>query len=512
MTFRNRMLCTAFSFAAWAGLFAMYAETALASSPGACDVPAVVARALPAIVNITVVKVLSSDSEAKGTPVDADGPDAMSADAGASANDQSGPHFETFVGSGVIINPAGVIITNKHVIKDAAVIKVMFSNKTQVPAQLIAAASLVDLAVLKVNVPEPLPTIQLGDSDKLQVGQSVIAVGNPLGLGTSVSVGVVSARSRDLMHSPFDDYIQTDATINPGNSGGPMLNCAGKVVGIDTALLSNSNVLGSIGIGFALPSNLAQFVVSKLLYPETAQPNWIGVKLQTVTPRLATIFGLPDMTGGIVTEVAPGSPAAAADIEPGDIITGADGEALDSATSILRFIVTQPLDSPISLLVWRHNQMQDALVRGEPWPNIKALRSDVLASPANVAQAQAAGIGLHLVPMTAAAQQRDGGAGVSGVLVDRVTPGSQAAALGVKPGDIIERVDDRPAKTPEEVMGWLVHGSHADGDLVALLVRAKAVTRWVTLYVGRVYVAGLIATPSLPGGFGQADDVEPSGP
>jgi serine protease Do len=512
MTFRAWILYTAVCVSIWVGLFAMHAGTAVASPPSACDVPSVVARALPAIVNITVVKVLNSNSEEAAAAGTAGRPGAMSAIAGASASDPSGPHFETFVGSGVIINPAGVILTNKHVIKDAAVIEVMFSNDTQVPAQLIAAGSLIDLAVLKVDIPKPLPALQFDDSDKLQVGQTVVAVGNPLGLGTSVSVGIISARGRDLLQSPFGDYIQTDATINPGNSGGPMLDCAGKVVGIDTALLSNSTTLGSIGIGFALPSDLTQFVVRRLLYPKADPPNWIGVTLQTLTPRLATIFGHLDMHGAIVTEVRPGSPAASAGIEPGDIIDGANGRALDSATSIMGYIVDQPLSRRTSLLVWHHGQMEDSVVRGEAWPNIKALRSDVLASPASVAQAQAEGIGLHLVPMTPAAHGHDGSANVSGVLVDGVTPGSQAAAVGVEPGNIIERVDEQAATTPAQVMAHLARGSHADGDLVALLVRGKAGTRWITLYLGTVHIAGLIAAPLLPGGFGAADDVEAPGP
>ena len=504
MTFHKRMLWTAVSFAAWAALIAIQAGAAVASSPAACDVPSVVARALPAIVNITVVKVLNANSVDEGMPANAEGPNARSSDAGAAATDPSGSHFATFVGSGVIINPAGVILTNKHVIKDAAVIKITFSNQTQVPAQLIAAASLVDLAVLKVNVPEPLPTLQFGNSEELHIGQTVIAVGNPLGLGTSVSVGVVSGKGRNLMRSPFDDYIQTDATINPGNSGGPLLDCAGHFVGIDTALLSNSKVLGSIGIGFALPSDLAQFVTSKLLYPAADRPNWIGVHLQTITPRLATIFGLPNMNGAIVAKVTPGSPAADADIQPGDIITGADGHTLDSAAAIMRFVVMQPLGTPISLLLWRDDKMQDAVVSGKPWPDLRALRGSVLASPASVLQAQAAGIGLHLAPMTAA-HEHNGGAKPPGVLVDRVTPDSQAAAVGVTAGDVIERVDQRTATTPEQVMDQLTQGSKADGDDVALLLHDKAGTRWITLYTGRIYVAGLLAKPLIPEGFGPAN-------
>jgi len=170
----------------------------------------------------------------------------------------------------------------------------------------------------------------------------------------------------------------------------------------------------------------------------------------------------------------PGSPAASAAIEPGDIIAGANSQKLDSATSILRFIVTQHLGTPIPLLVWRHDQMQNAVVRGAPWPEIRAMRSNVLARPASVAQAQAAGIGLHLAPINVASHERDGGVNISAVLVDRVTPGSQAAAMGVKAGDIIERVDEQAATTPAEAMDQLTLGSHADGDPVALLVSAKA--------------------------------------
>ncbi|HTW73089.1 MAG TPA: trypsin-like peptidase domain-containing protein [Acetobacteraceae bacterium] len=502
----RHMFHMALSIAVPAVLIALgVVRPAMAEAPSACNVSAVVARALPAIVNITVVKVITGSGEGNGPAVDADSMVvAGKSTAAPDSAEPAGPHFETFVGSGAIINSAGIIITNKHVIKDAAVIKVAFSNRTQVPAQLIAAASLIDLAVLKVNVPEPLPTLAFDNSDDLQVGQSVIAVGNPLNLGTSVSVGVVSARGRDLMRSPFDDYIQTDATINPGNSGGPLLDCAGRIVGIDTALLSNSKVLGSIGLGFALSSNVAQFVAGKLVNPDkNYAPNWIGLQLQNMTARLATIFGRPDMSGAIVTDVQPGSPAAEASIQPGDVIAGADGQELDNASAILRLVVTHPVGQPISLLVWRDDQMSEVVVQGRPWPHMMALRSDVLASPADVAQAQAAGLGLRLAAMTGTSHKTGS---ESGVLVDAVAPGSQADGLGIRPGDVIEQVNGKRAINPDYIMQQLTRGSSADGDLVALLVRSKAGTRWVTLYVGRVYVAGLLAAPVLPGGFGPIDD------
>ena len=220
---------------------------AVAASAAACYSREAINHALSATVNISVVKVIGADSEG-----------------GKDAGQPPGEHFEEFVGSGVIVDPSGIIITNKHVIKDAAVIRVTFRDRTQAPAQLVAACALMDLAVIKVNVPRPLPTLEFADSDKLQVADPVIAVGNPLGVGTSVSTGVVSGLDRDLMRSPFDDFIQTDATINPGNSGGPLLDCDGKVIGIDTALLSNNKTLGSIGLGFAMPSNEVRFVASKL--------------------------------------------------------------------------------------------------------------------------------------------------------------------------------------------------------------------------------------------------------
>jgi serine protease Do len=507
MTYSNRTFCIAIPIVATVLLLAISVwAPAMAESPSACNVPAVVARALPAIVNITVVRVITGDDEESGETADADSTAVTRGSTPApETSEPDGPHFETFVGSGAILSSAGIIITNKHVIKDAAIIKIMFSNRTEVPAQLIAASSLVDLAVLKVNVPEPLPTLSFGDSDALQVGQSVIAVGNPLGLGTSVSVGVVSARGRDLMRSPFDDYVQTDATINPGNSGGPLLDCGGKIVGIDTALLSNSKVLGSIGLGFALASNEAQFVVDRLVDPDRGAPNWIGMHLQNLTGRLATIFGWPDMSGAIVTGVEPGSPAEKVAIQPGDIIVGADGQGLNNAPAILRYVVARQVGQPISLLVWRDDQMTNVVVRGQPWPQMMALRSDVLASAASVAQAQAAGLGLHIVAKTDTAQH---GSSSPGVIVDAVTPGSQAADLGLRPGDVIERVNRRRATTPADVMQQFVHGSSADGDLVALLVHSKAGTRWVTLYVGRVYVAGLIARPALPDGFGPIGDMD----
>jgi serine protease Do len=458
-----------------AATVAMAADASAAMTPEMCDTARVVAQAVPAIVNITVVKVTRAKEAA----------------AEKAANEQ----VAVFVGSGAVIDPSGIIVTNKHVIQDAALIRVIFNDKTEVPAQLIAAASLVDLALLKVNLPKPLPTLAFADSDDARVGEPVIAVGDPLGLGTSVSTGVISALNRDLMRTPFDDFIQTDATINPGNSGGPLLDCAGNIVGVNTALLSNSKLLGSIGLGFALPSNDARFVAGRLREPEKARPTWIGLHLQDLTSDIAVTFGRPDTAGAIVAGVDPGSPGAQAALVPGDIVTAADGEPMSDARAILRAVLMKPLGEPIALSVWRQGQMIQATVRGQPWPQMMAHRSDVLASAASVMRAQAQGIGLHVTDITPAERRRFGLKDAKGVLIDHVTPGSQAESMGLAAGEVIQEMGMRPVTTAEDVARRLVYGDTEGGDLVPLLVHGKDHTRWIALYVGRVDVGDLVAVP-----------------
>ena len=422
---------------------------------GVCNAATVVASALPAIVNITAIKVIPTKSAA-GEPIR--------------------DSYQTFVGTGVIIDPSGFIVTNRHVIQDAAFIRVTFRDQSQAQAQLVAAASITDLAVLKVNVAKPLPVLRFGDSDALQVGQEVVAIGNPLGLGTSVSVGVVSALDRNLMRTPFDDYIQTDATINPGNSGGPLLDCSDRVIGINTALVSNNRVHGSIGLGFALPSDYTKFLIGRLLYPHSAPPNWVGLGLQTATPRLAKIFGLPGTRGAIVTNVVSGSPAASAGLKAGDIITGVNGLPLSDARDILRTIVVQLPGQPLAMSVLRQRAVSEVTLRGEPWPHMMAQRGDVLASAASIARAQADGPGLELAKITPAIRRLFGLSSEDGVLVAGVYPGSLAANMGFEPGDVIERVDDWPAASPDVVTRQLMRVNADAGNDVALLVRGKEST------------------------------------
>jgi serine protease Do len=446
---------------------------AVAASAESCHTRDVVARSLSAIVNISVVKVIHTDSKVPGQPAD--------------------DHFEEFVGSGAIIDPAGFIVTNKHVIKDAAVIRVTFQDRTQVPAQLVAACALVDLAVLKVNVPTPLPVLEYANSDNAQVGDPVIAVGNPLGIGTSVSTGVVSALNRDLMRTPFDDFIQTDATINPGNSGGPLLDCDGKIIGIDTALLSNNSVLGSIGIGFAMPSNDVRMVAAKLREPNAVMPDWIGLHLQDLTASLATVFNRPDTEGAIVTWVDPNSPAARGSLLPGDIVVSALGREVSDSRAVLRAVATAPEDAEVPLAVWRHGEMTQITLHSVPWPQMLELRSEILASPESITRAESAGLGLHLADLTPAERNSKSLGNVSGVLIDAVAPGSMAYNMNLEAGDVILQVGDRPATTPADVMAQFTRAKTAPGDLVAMLVRDKTGAKWTTLWVGSIDPNQLVA-------------------
>jgi len=471
---RVRVLCYVV-LATFAALY--FADTAHATAPTECNIADVVGRALPSVVNISVIRVLNK-TEA-GEPTD--------------------DHFEIFVGSGAIVDPSGLIVTNKHVIQDAAIIRVTLHNRKQVPAQLVAAAAETDLAVLKVNVPEPLPTLAFGNSDALQIGQPAIAVGNPLGIGTSVSTGVISGVNRDLMRTPFDDYVQTDASINPGNSGGPLLDCSGKIIGIDTALLSNNRTLGSIGLGFALPANDVDFVVGILRDPTHVIPNWIGIHAQDVSTMLAEVFHLPDTDGAIITGVDPNSPAARANLQRGDIVIGIGNSHPRDSREVQRTIALYDPGTPVNLAVWRDGKTIKMTVKGEPWPDMMALRSEVLASPENIARAEAIGLGLYVANIIPADHDRYGIGDQTGVLIDQVIPGSQAENMGLRAGDVIQQIGLRPASSADEVNKLLMmHDTTSPGHLVAMLVQSRAGPKWVPLWVGRIDPKMLVsvATPS----------------
>jgi serine protease Do len=390
-------------------------------------------------------------------------------------------------GSGFIIDPNGIIVTNKHVIDGAINVNAIFSDGTRAHAEILAAAAMVDLAVLKVNVDHPLPTLKWGNSDNLRVGDSVLAIGNPLGIGMSVSAGIVSALNRDLQDTPFDNYIQTDAAINHGNSGGPLVNSAGEVVGIDTALYNEDPNGGFIGIGFALPANCAEFVVDHLLDPSHPKPGWLGVTLQDMTADLSDAFGLPRPMGAIISAIDAGGPASQASLRPGDVLEKVDDKPIGDARAFMRSIVMIAVGKPVELTVWRDGKQQLIAATVGEWPNYMPEGGVMSASAAKMMAQKPADPGVQLEPITdAVRQQYSLDPKLNGVVVTAIESDCEAADLGVAVGDVVTSVQGLPVRTPEDVQRAVATAHDHHRPFLAALVQGKSGTRWISLSMGFV--------------------------
>ena len=311
------------------------------------------ARLLPAVVNIAATTTASAPQDRSAQ---ADIPfqkrfyDFMR---GLPPAEAPAPHGTQSLGSGFVIDPAGLIVTNHHVVAGATSIKVMLQDGTVLAARVVGRDRTGDLALLRVAAGHPLPAVRWGDSADTRVGDWVIAIGNPFGLGGTVTAGIVSARGRDIHDGPYDDFIQTDAPINRGNSGGPLFDLAGRVIGVNTAIYSPSG--GSIGIGFAIPSDLARTDIAQLRRYGHPRRGWLGLQAERVTATMARSLGLPDPGGALVAWVAPGGPAATAGLRAGDVILRFAGVPLRARTLPRRMAEASP-GTVITLLVWRDGQ------------------------------------------------------------------------------------------------------------------------------------------------------------
>jgi len=394
------------------------------------------------------------------------------------------PRRLKFYASGFIVDTSGIIVTNKHVIDGAIEVIVQFADGDRAPARLLAAAAMVDLAVLKVDVGHPLPALKWDDSDALQVGDPVLTIGNPLGIGLSVSAGIVSGLNRDLQDSPFDSYIQTDATINHGNSGGPLIDHDGSVAGVDTALYNPEENGGFIGIGFAIPSNTAKFVVGHLLDPAHPKPGWLGFTLQDMTEELSLAFGLPHSTGAIIASVDPTGPASRAFLRPGDVLEAINGMELDDSRAFMRAILMIPVGSPAFLTVWRDAAKQEITATVAEWPNYMPYGGMMNARAAQAMIAKEPDPGVRLAPITDAVRKQYGlDPALSGALVTAVVAGSEAGDLGIKPGDVITAAQGQPVASPGDV-GRAVRTAHAEHrPYLAVLVQSKNTARWISLSI-----------------------------
>jgi serine protease Do len=352
-----------------------------------------------------------------------------------------------------------------------------------------------DLAVLKIDAGHPLPYLKFADSEKAEVGEPVILIGNPLGLGTSVSSGIVSAVHRDLMNTPIDDYIQTDAALNRGNSGGPMLDPDGNVLGVSTKLVTTNPGESSAGLGFAISSNVADFTVRHLLHPEIGTVGWIGVHLQDVSPPLQSAFHLPGPEGFLVTETDDGSPAAAAGLRFGDVIIRYGDATPSDARDLMRRIIVTPINTTVPVTFEREGKVMTTNVTVADWKGMRLSEAEVTKGVASAAGAQAPDFGIILAPMSDTARRFYKFSATSGVVVAAVDPASEAAASGMRAGDVIIAVEDQRVTSPEQAMQAIAQAK-ASHQFVALLVSGKdGNPRWVALYSGYTSIARASALP-----------------
>ena len=354
------------------------------------------------------------------------------------------------LGSGFIIDSSGVIITNNHVIAEADEIKVRLQDETEFKAKILGRDPKTDLAVLRIEPGQrKLKAVKFGDSDKLRVGDWVVAIGNPFGLGGTVTAGIVSARGRDINQGPYDDFIQTDASINKGNSGGPLFNLKGEVIGINTAIFSQSG--GSVGIGFAVASRLAKPVITQLRDFGRTKRGWLGVRIQMVTDEIAESFGLKDTSGALVAEVSQNGPAKKAGIKPGDVILTFNGKKVEAMRRLPRIVAETPIGIDVPVELWRNGRKMKIIVR------IGELEEDQIAKASEGAKTgkkqkpklvKLDKLGLSLEDMTSKLRKQFSiDTKVNGVVVTSLDSNGLAAEKGVRLGDVLVEVDQTKVRT-----------------------------------------------------------------
>jgi len=382
------------------------------------------------------------------------------------------------LGSGFIIDPSGYVVTNSHVVGDAGKVEVTLQDNSKYTAKIVGRDPKTDIAVLKIESNEPLPYVTFGDSSAAQVGDWVMAVGNPFGLGGTVTTGIISARGRDIHSGPFDDFLQIDAPINRGNSGGPTFNLEGDVIGVNTAIYSPNG--GSVGIGFAVPSNVAKAVATQLKEHGKISRGWLGVQIQEVTPAIAASLGLHGEQGALVSVVTPESPGARAGLKQGDVIQSFNGENVVHLRDLPRLVAAAAPDSHAAMTVWRNGQtLQLQATVGELADNDRVAAADVEQS------APAEALGMHFSPLTSELR-RDLhlGKDVHGVVVERVDSGSPADDVGLSGGDVLVAVNQQPVNTPQEAAARLKEIAASPRKSALLLLNRHGVTQYVGVSLG----------------------------
>ena len=393
----------------------------------------------------------------------------------------------TALGSGVIIDPAGYIVTNNHVVGNSAKITVILQDNSRHPAKIIGRDEKTDLALIKIDSRQKLPFVTWGDSDQAKVGDWIVAVGNPFGLGGTVTAGIISAVGRNINEGPYDDFIQLDAPINRGNSGGPAFNLGAEVIGVNTAIYSPSG--GSVGIGFAVPSNTAKNVVAQLKEKGQVTRGWLGVAIQGITPTIAKGLGLnPDQPSGVlIAAVTPNSPAAKAGLKQGDVVVSAAGRPVKGVHELPRIVAATAPGDKLDLTVLRGGKETAIAATVAAMPDSRA--QVAATGGATGGDEQAASLGLQFAAINPALRRQHRIPNdVEGVVVTKVAGDSPAASIGIEPGDVIVSVDQHPTKTPQQAAEEIKRAA-TKGNLLLLLNRN-----------GASQFVGLTVTPGVGGG------------
>ena len=380
-----------------------------------------------------------------------------------------GPHTVRSLGSGFVISPDGHIVTNNHVVEGASQIRVRLSDGRELDAKVIGRDAKTDLALLKIAA-TGLPVVPLGDSAQLQVGEPVMAIGNPFGLEQTVTTGIVSATGRVIGNGPYDQFIQTDASINPGNSGGPLINTRGQAIGIATAIFSRTG--GSIGIGFAIPVNVAKPVVTQLADTGHVVRGWLGVAIQPVNPELAKSFHLAGPEGALVSSVVDGSPAGKAGLKPGDVIVEYDGRKIAGAGELPSAVAETPVGRAVPLAVVRDGTRVTLTV------TVGKLAENEQAAETPGDQAKPS-LGLALEPLTPELASQLRMDSTRGVVVRAVQNDSPAANAGLRVGDVIVEVDRQSVGTVGDVRSTLA--KHSQKEPLLFLVHRNGATLYVAV-------------------------------
>ena len=431
----------------------------------------------PSVVNITTSAMISAPAD--GMPMVPEGSPFQDFFDDFGGPGHGGPQRSEALGSGFVVTEDGFIVTNNHVIEGADEILIEFYSGEKLPAKLIGTDPKTDIAVLKVEAGKPLPFVTFGDSDLMRVGDWVMAMGNPLGQGFSVSAGIVSARGRQLSGS-YDDFIQTDAAINRGNSGGPLFNMDGQVVGVNTSILSPNG--GSIGIGFSMSSNVVEKVVDQIKQYGETRRGWLGVRIQDMTPEIAESMGLAEASGALVTDV-PEGPAKEAGIASRDVITSFGGQPVRDAGDLTRRVADAPIGEAVPVIVQREGRTETLAVTLGRREEAEA-KTMPASSAAPDEPHQLESLGLTLAPLDDDMRSRLGmDASTEGLMIMAVDPASEAYTKGLREGDLVTEAGPSRVVRLQDLQDRIKEAKDGGRKSLLLLVRRGGDPRFVALSI-----------------------------